>query len=148
MHKSNNESHSLSNIEGVQDITQETAANYSGGAGYLNSSDPDVILHKDPNGMGDSLNVNAAIADTLSNIGTNDGNGGGGDNGFNDQTSSITILRGTWRFYTEANTTTNLPTNWFETINAPLNQITIPLGPGRYNLGANNDAITSAERVG
>ena len=146
MSKSNNQSNSLDNIEFVEDISQETAANCSGGAGYLNSSDPDVILHKDPNGMGDTLNVNAAIGDGLSNIGTNDGNGGGGNNGFNDQTSSITILRGTWQFYSDDNFNTSISTT--EGLTNFDQQVTRPLGPGNYNLGANNDMITSAVRIG
>lgn len=141
MSKINNQSKSLHNIEFVQDISPESAANYSGGAGFLNSADPDVILHKDINGQGGSLNLNAAIGDGLTNIGTNDGNGGGGDNGFNDQTSSITILRGNWQFGDNTG-------NAADTLGIILGQETDILGPGTYNLGANNDRISSAARVG
>ena len=135
MPKSNNQSNSLFNIEFVQDISPETAANYSGGAGYLGSSDPDVILYKDDSLQGESLNLNAAIGDGLSNIGTNDGNGGGGDNGFNDQATSMNIIRGQWELYVHEN---------FGGEKFALGSV----GPGTYNLLGFTDSITSAKRVG
>lgn len=138
MSKNNNQSNSLSNIKFVQDISHESAADYSGGAGYLGSGDPDVILYKDGNFQGVSLNLNAAIGDGLSNIGTNDGNGGGGDNGFNDQATSIRILRGEWEFYSSRD---------FGTV--PEDGATVQrLGPGEYNLFSLQDKITSAKRLG
>ncbi|MGL5939209.1 MAG: beta/gamma crystallin-related protein [Waterburya sp.] len=53
--------------------------------------------------MPKSNNQYAAINDGLYNIGTSDGNEGGGDNGFNDQVSSVNILRGEWVFYKNEN---------------------------------------------
>lgn len=53
--------------------------------------------------MGESIYLNAAINDGLPNIGSNNGVSGGGENGFNDQTSSITILRGEWVFHMDEN---------------------------------------------
>lgn len=116
-------------IDAVQDLDNETAATCSGGVAYLYSGDPDVILHKDPNGQGQSLNANASTGDGISNIGFTSGNGSGGqETTFNDSVSSITILRGTWSFFQNDNyggDTTGL------------------LGPGTYNLGHNDDRITS-----
>ena len=122
MLKSNNQSQSLYNIEGVRDIDQETAANCSGGRGFRFGSNPDVILYTDPNARGASLNLNAATGDGIPNIGDD----------FNDRTSSIIVRRGKWRFYEDSNYGKDK---------------TRTLGPGKYNLGANDDKITSAFRV-
>ena len=87
--------------------------------------------------MGESIYLNAAINDGLPNIGFNDGVSGGGENGFNDQTSSIRIIKGEWVFHTEENFSSNPDTE------------AIFLGPGTYNVSAAiNDRITSAFRVG
>jgi hypothetical protein len=143
MSKSNNQSNFLDNIKFVQDITPETAANYSGGAGRLNgaANDPDVIVYRDTNFRGDSLNLNAAIGDGLSNIGTRNGNGGGGDNGFNDQISSIKILRGTWAFYSAS--------NFGNTRESGQTVQNLGPGPAEYKtLPRLQDSITSAKRIG
>ena len=87
----------------VSDISSEAAANCSGGVSFLGSNDPDVILYEDSGLQGPSLNANASIGDGLSNIGTNDGNGGGGINGLNDKISSATIVRGQWQFFFDEN---------------------------------------------
>lgn len=123
MIESNNQSQSLSNIEGVRDIDPETSASYSGGRGFRFGSDPDVILYTKANGQGASLNINAASFDGLPNIGED----------FNDKVSSIRIRRGEWRFFKDAN---------YEGLRTPT------LGAGKlYNIGKNNDEITSAFRV-
>ncbi|MEW6497167.1 MAG: beta/gamma crystallin-related protein [Cyanobacteriota bacterium] len=98
-----NQTQDLFALDTVQDLDNETAATCSGGAGYLNSGDPDVILFEHERFQGRSLNLNAATGDGLRNFGTWDGNGGGGDNGFNDVTTSIQVLRGTWEFFTSSN---------------------------------------------
>jgi len=122
----NNQTQDLFALDTVQDLDNETAATCSGGDGFLNGPDPDVILYKDPNLQGESLGVNAATGDGIPNIG----------NAFNDQTSSILIKRGVWRFYQDVS---------YNQGNPPANFVV--LGPGNYNLGANNDNITSLERI-
>ena len=122
MLKSNNLSHSLSNIEGVRDLNPETAANYSGGRGFRFGPNPDVILYTNPNAKGASLNINAATGDGIPNVGDD----------FNDRVSSIVVKKGSWRFFEDSNYG---------------GQNTRTLGPGYYNLGANDDLITSAFRV-
>ena len=123
MLKSNNQSQSLYNIKGVRDIDPETAANYSGGKGYLYGDNPDVILYTKANGQGASLNVNAASFDGVPNIGED----------FNDRISSIKIIRGEWRFFEDSNYGDGR---------------TGTLDRGFYNLGFTiNDDITSAFRV-
>ena len=83
MFKNHDRSHSLSDIKGVQDITPETAANCSGGRGFRFGPNPDVILYKNPNGKGASLNINAATGDGIPNVGDD----------FNDRVSSIRVKR-------------------------------------------------------
>lgn len=100
--------------------------------GFLNGSDPDVILHKDPDGTGLTMGVNAATDDGVPNIGFSDGQGGGFETTFNDTVSSITILRGAWQFFDDSNYR---------------GDTTGRLDPGSYNLGHMNDKITSAFRV-
>jgi hypothetical protein len=129
MTKINNQSNSLDSIEFVQDISPETAANYSGGADFVFGGG-NIILHKDPNGQGQSLGINSSIGEDI-NIGLFPTNGR--ETTFNDTVSSITINDGIWQLYTDeglkGDTTGALP-------------------PGTYNLGANDDAITSIIRVG
>lgn len=74
--------------------------------------------------------------DGIPNIGFNNGQGGGGENGFNDQVSSIRILRGGLLF------------SHVQGYNPVWTSEGKPLGPGFYNLDrANNDKITSAWRA-
>jgi len=124
----NNQTQDLFALDTVQDLDNETAATCSGGVGFLFGPDPDVILHKDPNGQGQPLGVNAATGDGVPNIGLINGQ----ETTFNDQVSSITIKRGSWNFFGDDNYR---------------GQSTGVLAPGTYNLGANDDAITSAFRV-
>ncbi|MHC5939452.1 beta/gamma crystallin-related protein [Nostoc sp.] len=126
----NNQTLAQLSFSAVKELNDEVAATCSGGVSYLGSNDPDVIFYRDINFGGDSLNLNASTGDGDRNIGLDNE---GHDNGFNDQASSIRILRGTWNFFDDSN---------FQ------GQSTGNLGPGNYNLGANNDAITSAFRVG
>lgn len=144
----NNQSNSLYNIEFVQDISYKTAANYSGGIGRINdgNNDPDVILYSEPNGQGSSIYLNAATGDGIPNIGFNDGVSGGGETGFNDFTSSIVIRRGAWQFYEGIG---------FVDVGADAGKVRMPggeqrtsvLGPGTYNLGANDNKISAAFRT-
>ena len=126
---------SLSNIKGVRDINPEVAASYTGGRGVINHPtwSPDVILYSERNGKGKSRRINAATDDGIPNIGE----------GFNDLTSSIRIKRGAWRFYSNSLYNDN---------DAPLEAYSEPgqdftRGPGFYNLGANNNKITSLKRI-
>ncbi|MEH2325730.1 MAG: beta/gamma crystallin-related protein [Nostoc sp.] len=115
----------------MKELNDEVATTCSGGITYQGSNDPDIILYNDPNGQGRSLNINASIGDGDPNIGIDNE---GSINNFNDQASSILIIRGSWNFFQDSG---------FR------GQATGILGPGvLYNLGANNDAITSAFRVG
>ncbi|MEH2381144.1 MAG: beta/gamma crystallin-related protein [Nostoc sp.] len=125
----NNNTLAQLNLSAVKELNDEVAASCSGGEGFLSGpgSDADVILYKDPDGQGQSLGVNAVTGDGVSNIGLL----GGQDTTFNDQTSSIRVVRGTWSFFQDQG---------YGGDNTGL------LAPGLYNLGHNNDAITSAFR--
>jgi hypothetical protein len=129
-----NQTQDMFALDTVQDLDNETAATCSGGIGYLNSGDPDVILYQHARFQGASLGLNAATGDGLPNFGTRDGNGGGGDNGFNDQTSSIRVLKGTWEFFSSSN----------------YGGERLTLGPGssvEYVGSRFNDRFTSARRI-
>ncbi|WP_019507678.1 beta/gamma crystallin-related protein [Pleurocapsa sp. PCC 7319] len=129
MSKINNQSNRLYNINFVQDITPETAANYSGGANFSFDSlaEGEILLYKDPDATGQRLGVSGADIGEVINIGL-DSNGN--ETTFNDTVSSIVVNEGTWRFYTNVG-----------------EGDTGVLAPGGYNLGANDDAITSIERI-
>ncbi|MEH1908026.1 MAG: beta/gamma crystallin-related protein [Nostoc sp.] len=126
----NNQTLAQLSLSAVKELNDEVAATCSGGVHYKGSNDPDVIFYIDSNARGRSLNLNASTGDGDPNIGLdNEGN----NNGFNDQVSSIRIIHGSWNFFDDSN---------FK------GQSTGVLRPGfLYNLGANNDAITSAFRV-
>ncbi|MEA5625889.1 hypothetical protein [Nostoc sp. UHCC 0251] len=119
-------------MSAVKEINDEVAATCSGGVGFLYGPDPDVILYKDPNQSGQSIGLNAATGDGIPNIGFADGQGGGFETTFNDQTSSIRIIRGEWQFFDNAGYS---------------GDTTGRLGPGNYFLGASDDKITSAFRI-
>jgi hypothetical protein len=135
MTENNDRSHSLYNIELVQDITPETAVSYSGGAARVNdgNGDPDVILFTQDNFDGAPLNLNASIGDGFANIGFQDGQGGGGSTFFNDNVDSIEIKRGRWQFFGDAG---------FK------GESTRIVGPGKYNDLPGTSRITSAFRIG
>ena len=89
MSKINTESNSLYNIEFVQDITPETAANYSGGA--VTVTDVTLFSEAINRSEGFSFGSNKAIEDLS-------------EYGFDDATQSISNNNGqTWRFYEDAN---------------------------------------------
>ena len=138
MSKTQNQSNSLDNIKFVRDIKPETAASYSGGAAFINaSSSPDVTVYKDTNSQGDSLSLNASSYDGFRFIGGNNGQDySSGTNGFNDEITTISITRGDWTFYEDANFTN------------PIDGLT-NIGPGTYDLAglASNDQISSIQRV-
>ncbi len=125
----NNNTLAQLNLSTMKELNDEVAATCSGGVFYKNSGDPDVIFYRDINFGGGELRLNASTGDGDPNIGIDNGR----VNGFNDRTSSIRILRGSWNFFDDAG---------FK------GQSTGILRPGNYNLGANNDRITSAFRVG
>jgi hypothetical protein len=142
MTKINNQSNGLDNINFVQDISPETATNYSGGAVSIGAAGPtfdsnaigaDIVFHKDPNGQGQKLGLSGSVLTTNNanrefvNIGVLPN---GGETTFNDTVSSITVNRGTWQFFTDAE-----------------GGDTGFLAPGNYNLGANDDAITSVKLI-
>ena len=144
MLKNNNQSHSLFNIEGVRDINPEMAANYSGGislenarrvggGGLLGGVDPDVILYSEKSGKGKSFRVNAATDYGIFNVGE----------GFNDLASSVRIKRGAWEFYE------NSEYNEGPSQRGPLSteERSFTRGPGFYNLGINNNSISSLKRI-
>jgi Beta/Gamma crystallin len=126
MTKINNQSNSLAQIEFVEDIDQEAAANYSGGVGRINDgkNNPDIILYEDANFQGRSIDINAETENGIYNLGKAD---------FNDKTSSFKIIRGTWTLFSDR-----------------YEGSSITLGPGSYSgLNPNdNDKITSVRRAG
>ena len=122
----------------VKELSDEDAASCSGGKGYLNSKDPDVVLYDywipGLGGRGKKLGINAAIDDGVTNIGFSNGDGTGASTGFNDKASYIEVKRGEWVFYTDEN----------------YRGSALSAKPGKYALlryGFNNK-ITSALRVG
>ena len=131
----NKQSQSLSNVKGVRDLDPETAANYSGGRGVINHPRwiPDVILYSEKNGKGKSIRINAATDDGIPNVG----------DGFNDLTSSVWIKRGAWKFYedSEYNEGPDQRGDNFGT------EQSFTREPGFYNLGANNNLISSLKRI-
>ncbi|MGL5076184.1 MAG: beta/gamma crystallin-related protein [Waterburya sp.] len=129
MSKINNQSNSLYNIDFVQDISPETAADYSGGAGLVFDGTGDIVLHKDAGQQGAPLGVvDAEIGEDVGISAFADGR----STGFNDQVSSFTVNEGTWQFFTEAGLEGN---SGF-------------LNPGTVgDFGENNDAITSIVRI-
>ncbi|MEH2459687.1 beta/gamma crystallin-related protein [Nostoc sp.] len=110
----------------VKELDDKVAATCSGGEGYTGGNDPDVILYRDGGfGGGNPLAVNASISDGVSNVG----------NDFNDQTSSIAIIRGTWNFYSDDQ----------------FGNYQTTLEPGLYSSlpgGITNDSLSSLYRVG
>ncbi|WP_100898846.1 beta/gamma crystallin-related protein [Nostoc flagelliforme] len=119
---------SLANFscDAVKDISDELGATYSGGLAYTGGGDPDVFLFQDNGFAGRALSVNATTGDGLGDLRTY---------GFNDLTSSISIIRGRWTFYRDIN------------FNGPLTT----LGRGQYSTprsaGIPNDTVSSLLRV-
>lgn len=82
----NNKQFDLNNIDCVRDISSETAASYSGGAGLS-----DVTLRTQPGIKGPSFESDNAVSDLR-------------DVGFNNSTGFIAINDSkTWRFYERPN---------------------------------------------
>lgn len=133
----NKQSQSLSNVKGVRDLDPETAANYSGGRGVINHPRwiPDVILYSEKNGKGKSIRINAATDDGIPNVG----------DGFNDLTSSVWIKRGAWKFYDDTNY--NGENSPRQSSNSLAKRQSFTRGPGFYNLGANNNRLSSLKRI-
>ena len=144
MSKINNQSNRLDNINFVQDIASETAANYRGGislagarrvrgGGLVGGVDPDVILYDGKNRRGRSVSVNAATNNGVLNLGS-----------FNDDTSSVVIKRGVWEFYTDSDYNRGPKDGGIFSDDGR----SFARGPGAYNLGANDDALSSLKRIG
>jgi hypothetical protein len=130
MIKTANKFNSLAQIAFVEDIDQETAANYSGGIGRVNdgNNNPDVILYENANFQGRSIYINAAVNDGVPYLPAD----------FNDKTSSVKIIRGTWKFYGNGGYQNAEPGD------------AIGIGPGSY-AGVDrtdNDTFSSLRRVG
>ncbi|MDM9586273.1 beta/gamma crystallin-related protein [Nostoc sp. GT001] len=112
-------------ISSIKELNDEDAATYSGGIAFTGGNNPDVILYTDEGFNGRNLGVNASGSDGVPYVGDD----------FNDLTSSIAIIRGTWAFYRDLNFTTYQTT----------------LGPGLYSSlpgGIANDSLSSLFRVG
>lgn len=76
------------------ELDDEVAASCSGGRISFGGSNPDVILFEDTNFGGASLRINATSGDGDDNL----------DNalvgsGWNNRTSSISVIRGTWQIF-------------------------------------------------
>jgi Beta/Gamma crystallin len=127
MTKTSNKFNSLAQIEFVEDIDQETAANYSGGIGRINdgNNNPDVILYENGDFQGRSIYINAAVNDGIPVLPAD----------WNDKTSSIKIIRGTWEFYANGGYGSG--------------QVSTA-GSGTYNRVApgDNDTLSSLKRIG
>jgi hypothetical protein len=142
MSKINNQSNSLYSIEFVQNISPETSASYSGGAVTVGVAAPqfdsaavgsDIVLYKDSDLQGQSMGLSGQVLEANVGVGEFVNIGllpDGGESTFNDTVSSITVNRGTWQFFTDDE-----------------GGDTGFLAPGNYNLGANNDRITSLKLV-
>ncbi|WP_375473234.1 beta/gamma crystallin-related protein [uncultured Nostoc sp.] len=111
-------------ISSIKELNDEDAATCSGGVAYTGSTNPDVILYRDVDFNNTNLPVNASVGDGIAYVGDD----------FNDVTSSIAIIRGTWAFYRDADFTTYQTT----------------LGPGLYSIppsGIANDSLSSLLRI-
>lgn len=115
------------------ELDDEVAATCSGGTIYFGGSNPDVILFEDTNYRGDALRINATNGDGDENL-DNEFAGIGTD--FNNKTSSIKVVRGTWQIYTGDD----------------YKGTTKTLKPGDYytptKFGLPNDSLTGIRRVG
>jgi Beta/Gamma crystallin len=85
MTKTANKFNSLAQIAFVEDINQETAADYSGGA--------NIILFEDGDLRGQGLAVDAVPYARIGYVGDY----------WNDKFSSVQINEGIWEFYADAN---------------------------------------------
>ncbi|GAA6623674.1 beta/gamma crystallin-related protein [Scytonema sp. NUACC26] len=112
-------------IPAIKELDDELAATCSGGIVRFGGNNPDLILYSDSDSSGRTLRVNASIGDGPNNL---------RDQNFNDVTSSISIIRGTWSFYRDADKKNFLFT----------------LRPGdQFNVySSQNDLISSLLRIG
>lgn len=78
------------------ELDDEVAATCSGGKIYFGGSNPDVILFEDTHYRGKALRINATSGAGDANL-DNEFAGIGTD--FNNKTSSIKVIRGTWQIY-------------------------------------------------
>lgn len=107
----NNQSENLFAIPGVQELSDKSAAACSGGA--------DVILYSLPGYRGSSLRISKG-----GNL-----SGSGRVGRFNNITSSLKVLNGTWRFYKGFNRTGSF--------------LTLSEGKGFRSLGSFDNTISS-----
>ena len=142
MSKIKDRSNRLDKVNFVQNITSETAANYSGGKVSLNNAqgtdtdalirgdDPDIILFEDANESGPELGVNVATNKGISDLGLVELVPGS----INDNISSFTVVRGRWRLFRDPGFRDAIPRSY---------------GPGVYNVPSGfNDQISSIRRAG
>lgn len=122
----NNKTLAQLSFSAVKELNDDVAATCSGGVASTGGNDPDIILYRDLGfGGGNPLGVNASVNDGLSYVGDD----------FNDKTSSIAIIRGTWDFYQDGQ----------------FGNYQTTLGPGVYSnlpTGIANDSLSSLSRVG
>jgi hypothetical protein len=113
------------------ELDDEVAATCSGGTIYFGGSNPDVILFEDTQYRGKALRINATSGDGDDNL-----DNAAIGSGWNNRTSSIRVIRGTWQIYTDGN----------------YKGTTRTLVPGDYytpqKFGLPNDSLTGIRRVG
>ena len=130
MHKQNKQS--LDNIDFVQDLTPEAAANYSGGAvdWYADPNESDIILYENSPRGGNYRSISATVGDGIPYLQYV---------AFNDETSSILIRNGTYAFYDDGDYEKELFT---------LTAAFLPPNTARVReLTSSNDKITSVKRI-
>jgi hypothetical protein len=114
-----------------QELDDEVAATCSGGKISFGGSNPDVLLFEDTQYRGRALAINAT-----SGAGDENLDNAAIGSGWNNRTSSIKIIRGTWQIYTGDN----------------YKGTTKTLRPGDYYtpqaFGLPNDSLTGIRRVG
>lgn len=116
------------------ELDDEIAATCSGGARfYTDGDDPDVILYSLKNFRGDSLGINAEKNGGDPNL---DNDGSFRTSGWNNRTSSILVIRGTWDIYQDSGHNATLRT----------------LTPGSYStpaaFGLPDNTLTGIVRTG
>lgn len=120
----------------VMELDDEVAASCSGGARfYTGGSNPDVILYDEIN-FGSSYATLPINAELNGGDGNLDNDGSLRTSGWNNRTSSILVIRGTWKIYRDS--------GYKGTV--------VTLKPGRYpnpqSFGLPNDSLTGIRRVG
>ncbi|KYC41099.1 hypothetical protein WA1_23580 [Scytonema hofmannii PCC 7110] len=116
-----------------QELDDEVAATCSGGRVEYNGPNPDVILYENNFRGGRRLGINATNSDGPTDLGNN---GLGVFGNWNDKTSSIEVVRGTWQVYMHTG------------FRHPSRVLTPGYYPDAGAIGLPNDSISSIRRVG